>query len=106
MAISDTPGPFWQIDQVALERQLGGGPNGLTNAEVAARRLRYGANSLETKRRYSLLLKVLSRFRNPLVLVLLFAASISAATGDLTSFLIVASLVILSVVFDSVQEYR
>jgi P-type Mg2+ transporter len=106
MAPGDTPVPFWQIDLATLERQLDAGPSGLTAVEVDARRLRYGANSLEARRRYSLLLKVLSRFRNPLVLVLLVAASISAATGDLTSFLIVSSMVILSVLFDSVQEYR
>jgi len=33
---------FWQIALADLERQLGAGRNGLSSAEAAARRLRYG----------------------------------------------------------------
>ena len=69
---------FWQIALADLERQLGAGRNGLSSAEAAARRLRYGANTLGERRRLSLPLKFLSRFRNPLVIILLAAAVISA----------------------------
>jgi P-type Mg2+ transporter len=65
---------FWQIALADLERQLGARPNGLSSAEAAARRLRYGPNILEERRRLSLPLKFLSRFRNPLVIILLAAA--------------------------------
>jgi hypothetical protein len=47
--ISDS-GPerkFWQITLADLERQLGAGPAGLSSTEAAARRLRYGPNTLE-----------------------------------------------------------
>jgi len=97
---------FWQITLDELERRLGAGPTGLTSSEAAARLVRHGPNTLQVRQRYSFLLKVLSRFRNPLVLVLLAAASISAGTGDFTSFLIISSVVMLSVVLDSVQEHR
>ena len=73
---------------------------------LAARRLRYGPNTLEERRRLSLPLKFLSRFRNPLVLILLVAAVISALTGDLTSFIIISTIVLMSAVLDTVQEYR
>lgn len=107
MTLRDEAGrTFWQIPLADLERQLGAGAGGLSSAEAATRLQRYGPNRLEARRRYSLLLKILSRFRNPLVLILLFAASISAATGDLTSFLIISTMVLLSVLLDSVQEYR
>ena len=55
---------FWQIPQAELERQLDAGPNGLSAAEAAARLLRHGPNALDAQRRYSFLLKVLSRFRS------------------------------------------
>jgi Mg2+-importing ATPase len=71
-----------------------------------ARLLRYGANTLDARRRYSFLLKVLSRFRNPLVLILLAAAAISALTGDVPSLVIISAMVLFSVLLDSVQEYR
>ena len=103
---SASGGTFWQIPLAELERQLGIGPNGLSSAEAAARLLRYGANTLNVRRRYSLLLKVLSRFRNPLVLILLFAAAISALTGDVGSLVIISAIVLLSILLDSIQEYR
>ena len=97
---------FWQIALADLERQLGAGPSGLSSAEAAKRRLRFGPNTLEGHRRLSLPLKFLSRFRNPLVIVLLAAAVISALTGDLTSLIIISTIVLISAGLDTVQEYR
>jgi P-type Mg2+ transporter len=105
---SDT-GPerkFWQITFADLEKEFGAGRNGLSSAEAAARRLRYGPNTLEAHRRLSLPLKFLSRFRNPLVIILLVAAVISGVTGDLTSLIIITTIVLMSAVLDTVQEYR
>lgn len=82
------------------------GRNGLSSAEAAERRLRCGPNSLEERRRLPLPLKFLSRFRNPLVIILLVAAVISALTGDLASFVIISTIVLMSAVLDTVQEYR
>jgi len=104
--IDVTSGSFWQISLSELKGRIGASEVGLDSVEATARLARFGPNTLEARRRYSLLLKVLSRFRNPLVLVLLFAASISAVTGDIVSFGIVSTLVALSVLLDSVQEYR
>ena len=97
---------FWQIALADLERQLGAGRDGLSSAEAAARRLRYGPNILEERQRLSLPLKFLSRFHNPLVIILLVAAAISALTGDLASFIIISTIVLMSAVLDTVQEYR
>ncbi|MFZ1213870.1 MAG: magnesium-translocating P-type ATPase, partial [Pseudolabrys sp.] len=80
--------------------------NGLNSTEAAARLLRHGANTLDSRQKYSFLLKVLSRFRNPLVLILLVAAVISGFTGDVASLVIISTMVLLSVLLDSVQEYR
>ena len=99
-------GAFWQTPLDELERQLGASSNGLSSAEAAARLLRYGANTLDSRQNYSFLLKVLSRFRNPLVLILLVAAAISGFTGDVASLVIISTMVLLSVLLDSVQEYR
>ena len=97
---------FWQVALADLEAQVGVDRNGLSSTEVAARRLRYGPNALGGRRRLSLPLKFLSRFRNPLVIILLAAAGISALTGDLASFIIISSIVLVSAVLDTVQEYR
>ena len=97
---------FWQIALADLEQRLGANRNGLSSAEVAERRLRYGPNTLGERRRLSLSLKFLSRFRNPLVLILLAAAAVSALTGDLASFIIISTIVLTSAVLDTVQEHR
>jgi P-type Mg2+ transporter len=76
---------FWQL----AITDLATGRDGLSSAEAASRVVRYGPNSLEERRRLSLPLEFLGRFRNPLVLILLVAAGISALTGDLTSFIII-----------------
>ena len=99
-------GAFWQTPLDELERQLGASSNGLSSTEADARLLRYGANTLDSRQKYSFLLKVLSRFRNPLVLILLVAAVISGLTGDVASLGIISTMVLLSVLLDSVQEYR
>jgi magnesium-transporting ATPase (P-type) len=54
----------------------------------------------------SLIRKAWQRVRNPLVLVLLFAAAISAFTGDVSSFVIIATIVVMSLALDSLQEHR
>ncbi len=97
---------FWQIALADLERQLGAGHDGLSSAEATSRLARYGPNTLAERRRLSLPLEFLGRFRNPLVLILLVAAAISALTGDLTSFVIICTIVVTSALLDTVQEFR
>src|ERR1700751_5138695 len=97
---------FWQIALPDLERELGADAKALTASEAAARRLRYGPNTLGERRRLSLPLKFLSRFRNPLVIILLASAMIPAFTGDLTAFIIISTIVLMSAVLDTVQEFR
>jgi Mg2+-importing ATPase len=97
---------FWQIALLDLERQLQTSRDGLTTAEAAARRARYGPNALEEWRRLPLPLKFLSRFRNPLVVILLVAGAIAALTGDPASFLIISTIVLISAALDTVQEHR
>jgi Mg2+-importing ATPase len=97
---------FWQISLADLERQLRTSRDGLSTAEADARRAGYGPNALEEWRRLSLPLKFLSRFRNPLVLILLVAGAISALTGDLASFVIISTIVLISAALDTLQEYR
>src|SRR5574343_1801991 len=48
----------------------------------------------------------LRQFRNPLVLTLLLASAVSAATGEATNFFIIAAIVLLSVTLDFWQELR
>jgi Mg2+-importing ATPase len=79
---------------------------GLSSAEAANRLRQYGYNEIAESKRLSGLLAFLLRFRNPLVLILVFAATISAVTGDPVSALIIISIVLLSVVLDFFNTYK
>jgi len=87
-----------------LFASLGSSAEGLSAEAAAASLVRFGANRIEAAARAGLLLDVLRRFGNPLVLVLLFAAAVSAFTGDAASFGIIATIVLMSVVLDVMQE--
>src|SRR3954470_7592828 len=98
--------PFWREPLADLSARLGATPAGLSSTEAAARLARYGPNLLRAARRQTFLLLALSRFRNPLVLLLVVAGVISALTGDVTSSVIIVTMAVLSVMLDTVQEFR
>ncbi len=81
-------------------------PAGLTQAEVRTRREEFGLNLVIDRRAKSWLWQYLAHFKNPLVLILLLASTVSALTGELTNFVIITCMVLLSVTLDFVQEYR
>jgi Mg2+-importing ATPase len=97
---------FWQLPIAALLEQLHASPDGLSSTEAAARLIRFGPNLIHGDRKQALLLQFLSKFRNPIVIILLIASALSAFTGDAASFFIIAAIVIISVTLDFVQEYR
>jgi Mg2+-importing ATPase len=103
---SDKEAAFWKQDATALLERQKVTPAGLTSSEAAERLTRYGPNILHTQRRNALLLQFLTKFRNPLVIILLVASVISAFTGDVTSCIIITIIVLMSVTLDFIQEFR
>ena len=100
------PEAIWQEGLEHLLAFLGTTPAGLSGAEANARLGVYGPNDAATVKRSPLWLQFLARFRNPLVIILLVASGLSAATGDIASFLIVFCIVTASITLDFVQEVR
>jgi Mg2+-importing ATPase len=95
---------FWSRPLSDLLAALGCSLDGLDPGEAAARLTRFGRNVLQAGQRITMLGRMLRRLRNPLVLILLGAAGVAAATGEVSSFVIVALIVALSVLIDSIQE--
>lgn len=102
---SKEPG-FWQQKVTALLEYYKATPAGLTSSEATERLTRYGPNLLHTQRRNALLFQFLAKFCNPLVIILLVASAISAITGDVTNFIIISFIVLISVTLDFIQEFR
>jgi P-type Mg2+ transporter len=98
--------PFWRMPISKLLEQLETTTTGLTTSDAAERLARFGPNMIRAHGKRALLLQFLARFGNPLVIILLVASAISAITGDVTSFFIIATIVLISVSLDFVQEHR
>jgi len=79
---------------------------GLSSNEASVRLARVRPNTLSHHLGTSLIRQFLGRFKNPLVVVLLLASSVSALTGEVTNFAIISGIVLLSVTLDFVQEFR
>ncbi len=79
---------------------------GLSTSAAGATLKTVGPNRIESTKPKRLLAAFIGRFSNPLVLILLFAAAVSAFTGDIASFAIIAAIVLMSVILDVVQEHQ
>jgi Mg2+-importing ATPase len=79
--------------------------DGLSSDEAARRLLSFGPNVL-AEHRVTAFGVLLRQVRNPLLILLLAAASVSAITGDSTDAAIIAAIVTLSVGLGFVNEYR
>lgn len=97
---------FWSRPLAAAFTDLNASANGLAAADAAARLKTYGTNTDVQARSTSVLGAVARRFLEPLILVLLLAAGISAATGDVASAAIIVAIIVVSVALDTIQEGR
>lgn len=96
----------WQEPVDRLLIRLATTRTGLASTEVQSRLATHGPNDAATIKRSPLWLQFLARFRNPLVIILLVASALSAATGDVASFVVVVTIVTISMTLDFVQEVR
>ena len=79
---------------------------GLTSSEARVLLAKFGPNLFHDRKNKPLLVQYITRFKNPLVIILLVASMVSAFTGEITNFIIISCIVLMSVTLDFVQEYR
>jgi Mg2+-importing ATPase len=79
---------------------------GLLSKEVEDLREEWGPNDLGQKKKHGFIMEILMRCKNPLVIQLLVIASISLATGDAASAIIVGLMVVISVGLSYYQESK
>ena len=105
--ITPIEGSAWWLKPLSShEEELATDAAGLTSAEALRRLGDFGPNLFRARQQQSLILQFLSRFKNPLVVLLLVASAISALTGEVTNFLIILAMVLFSVTLDFVQEHN
>ena len=82
------------------------GRRGLSAEEAIARKARFGPNRLPAARARSAILRFLSQFNNLLIYVLLVAAALALAIGEIADAVVVLAVVLLNAIIGYLQEGR
>jgi magnesium-transporting ATPase (P-type) len=98
--------PFhWHAADIAdVRRRLDSPPEGLRESEAAARLLRDGKNELPKRAPPSVMLLFLRQFKNPFVYLLLLAAAVSAAVGEIPDASFILIVLIVNAAIGAAQE--
>jgi Mg2+-importing ATPase len=102
---ADISDAYWSIPADELLRRFGAARNGLSAAEAKARLRSTGPNAIGRKADYTAVAAFARQFRSPLVLILIFAAVVSASVGEGSEAVIIAVIVLASCVLSFTQEY-
>jgi P-type Mg2+ transporter len=105
--MNESPREEWWRDAAQLEPLRSAQvAQGLGSDQAAQRLSEVGPNRFDRPPALPGWRQYLRHFRNPLVVTLLLASGVSAATGEVTNFFIIACIVLMSVTLDFWQEMR
>lgn len=82
------------------------GKQGLRSADAEERLKQYGKNELTEKKKISVLVLLLNQFKDVMIIILLIAAVIAFAIGDIKDTIVILAIVVLNAVIGFVQEYH
>ena len=77
---------------------------GLTSSEAKTRLEKYGPNAIESSNKKSLLSKIIEQIADPMVILLIIAAIVSAFTGDVVECVIIVAIVVINAIMSIIQE--
>ncbi|OYU76096.1 MAG: magnesium-translocating P-type ATPase [Alphaproteobacteria bacterium PA3] len=98
--------PWSTVDLAESFSAVSSSPKGLSTEEANQRQHVSGPNTIEAGGAQSLASLVFDKVREPLSLLLLGAAGLSALSGDIASFGLIVTMVFIGVALDVVQERR
>lgn len=96
---------YWSIPAETVLARLNSCKSGLSSDEAKARLRDLGDNAIHARRGSSVLSAFLRQFRSPLVLILIFAAVVSAFVGEGSEAFIIGVIVLASCILSFTQEY-
>ncbi len=79
---------------------------GLSDSDISTRLKQYGTNEITDKGTTSIWTLVYAQIAEPLVIILLLAAGLSAVLGKIPEFIAISAIVILNAILGVFQEYR
>ncbi len=102
--MSQRPPGFWSVPAAELLRQLRSTPEGLSGEDARQRLARRGANLLKPGKTSDPLTLLLSQFKSPIILILLFATGMSFFLHDPVDATIILAIVLASGLLGFWQE--
>ncbi len=87
---------YWNLSPDTAFKLLSSSGNGLSATDADSRLLKYGSNTLKAKSNSSGFILFLSQFKSPITLLLIAAAILSMALGDLTDAIIILVIILIS----------
>lgn len=102
---AETPWHGLSIEEAAAELESDR-ERGLSVEEAAARRARFGENRLSPIQTHGPLMRLLLQFTQPLVLILVAAAAVTAALGEWVDSGVILAVVVLNAAIGFVQESK
>src|ERR1035437_570304 len=103
--MDQSPASFWSIPTTELLKTFQATPQGLTTNEAKKRLLTYGANRMKPQKRSDAFTLLVSQFKSPIILILLFATGLSLFLHNLVDASIILSIVVISGLLGFWQEY-
>ena len=95
---------FWSVPVSEMMQELQTTTEGLKSSEIDERLKRYGANILKPKKRSDTLTLLLSQFKSPITLILLFAAGLAFFLHEPTDTIIITIIILVSSLLGFWQE--
>lgn len=105
LSASAAPVDYWSLSTEELFSALHTSSNGLQSSDAGQRLKQYGLNTFRTQQKTTALRLLLSQFKSPLVLILIFAAIVSGITKEWVDAGIILAIVFGSTILGFVQEY-
>lgn len=95
---------FWSLSKAELFKMLGSDDRGISDQEAINLLREQNQKRLTRKAWHKDLLLLLSQYKNPLILLLVFAALLSLALGEYSDSSIVITILLLTGIFGFIQE--
>jgi Mg2+-importing ATPase len=97
--------PFWSLPSAELLSSLRATQQGLAGSDARQRLTSGGAQARRGKGKSSVLMLLVSQFKSPIILILLFAVGLSFLLHDITNAIIILAIVLMSGLLGFWQEH-
>lgn len=97
---------FYNRSTDEIIRHFNSSSEGLTAGQVLSNRDNFGSNEIRDKKRRNLVLLFLDQFKDLLVVILIIAALVSAATGSVESAIVILFVITMNAILGTMQTVK